>query len=108
MVRGVSEIGRGDLRQGMTMASEDVVGVVARGIYAEVMRVSATPENPPVFFDMLPADARDFLRKQARTGLERLRHNVTDGMVAAGTELGDDPAEIFCAMLDYALAKDMN
>lgn len=86
-------------------ASNDVVGEVARGIYSQIL---SCQDGPKVWFDALPAEARSFIRAQARAGLERLRRNVTDGMVAAGAELGSHPHEVFCAMLDWALAKDMN
>lgn len=90
------------------MISEDVVGAVARGIYSAVLASCSSPAGTAPFFDELPADAKGFLRKQARTGLERLRSNVTDAMCAAGAELEADPHEMFVAMLDAALAKDMN
>ena len=83
--------------------SEDAVGAVARGIYYAFRQPMISVETP--WFDQLPHDAQQFLRMQAREGLNRLRQNVTDGMVAAGAAMGEDadPETIFVAMLDAAL-----
>jgi hypothetical protein len=88
------------------MVSEDVVGVVARGIYAAFARPL---EGKRPFFDQLPADARLFLRAQARAGIQALRNNVTDSMVASAEELGDgtDYESIFVMMIDAALKGDI-
>lgn len=90
----------------MGAISEDVVGVVARGIYY-AFRQPLKDAAP--FFDQLPQDARAFLRVQARAGLERLRQNVTDGMIEAALDLeSPDPESIFVVMLDAALSEKIN
>lgn len=87
--------------------TEDVIGAVARGLYKPVF-AAQLKEGAAVAPARLPVEAMAFLRVQARHGLEALRQNVTDGMVAAAAELGDaDPETVFVAMLDHALRENV-
>ena len=93
--------------------------VVARAIY-HVFSQPITGQKP--WFDQLPLDAKEFLRDQARAGLERLRDQVSDGAIEAGylklSESGitEHPLDadrllvrdIFMAIMDRVLAGKPN
>lgn len=89
---------------------------VARAIY-HVFSQPFGGKKP--WFDQLPQDAKDFLRDQAKAGLERLRDQVSSPAIEAGLiELRDADAgtvityettrKVFEAIMDRVIAGEVN
>jgi hypothetical protein len=89
---------------------------VARAIY-HVFSQPFGGKKP--WFDQLPLDAKDFLRDQAKAGLERLRDQVSDEAIADGQLVCDagswrtqeptpDARKVFQAIMDRVIAGEVN